>query len=67
MVMICYTATYPQHAPIGVLMVMILLILLKFGFGGIMGVCTGVALKRIGKGVAALVGTYEGNTVIIVQ
>lgn len=28
----------------------------KLGFGGVMGICTGVALKRIGNGIAALVG-----------
>lgn len=27
-----------------------------------MGICTGVALKRIGNGVAALVGNCDGST-----
>eukprot|EP00600_Ochromonadales_sp_CCMP1393_P004545 CAMPEP_0174967920 /NCGR_PEP_ID=MMETSP0004_2-20121128/7846_1 /TAXON_ID=420556 /ORGANISM="Ochromonas sp., Strain CCMP1393" /LENGTH=160 /DNA_ID=CAMNT_0016217095 /DNA_START=161 /DNA_END=643 /DNA_ORIENTATION=+ len=31
-------------------------ILQKLGFGGIMGVCTGVALKRLGNNVAAVLG-----------
>jgi len=34
----------------------------KLGFGGVMGICTGVALKRIGNGVAALVGNCDDST-----
>jgi len=28
----------------------------KIGFGGFMGMCTGIALKRIGKGIAVVIG-----------
>lgn len=34
----------------------------QLGFGGVMGICTGVALKRIGNGIAALVGKYDCST-----
>jgi FUN14 domain-containing protein 1 len=31
-------------------------LLSQLGFGGLMGICTGVAMKRIGNGAAAIIG-----------